>query len=420
MVSLHHGEELVGMMTLASTLPDQFDQEKVEIADEVASQIGISIQHTRMRSSINAERTRLERLIEHLPEGVLLLDERGAVILRNRAAALLGPSVLEIDSEARVTHVRDETLEEFVRAGEGHSREFMVDSLNERVLEVSTRKIDLSGGHGGIIMMIRDATRERRFQQQMNRQERLAAIGQLASGITHDFNNILQSILTYSEFLRRHPSIPDEVKEKVQVITSEAKRGARLVRQILSMGRHSTEAAEEIDLKKKIQELVEILRSVVGDRIELHFRGPLGPCGIIADPTHVDQVLTNLIINARDSMPEGGSIRISLDPLRIRQNRIPPIAGMHPGDWLCLQIRDEGSGIPPEIQERIFEPFFTTKEAGKGTGLGLYQVYGILTRQGGFIDFESRAGEGTTFRLYLPCSGPQGKNGWMEQSDPRD
>ncbi|RMG55150.1 MAG: response regulator, partial [Acidobacteria bacterium] len=177
----------------------------------------------------------------------------------------------------------------------------------------------------------------------------------------------------------------------------------QLIRQILDFSRQSVSQPRPLDLVPFLKETTKFLERTIPENVRLTLEIDVGEHVVNADPTQMQQVVTNLAVNARDAMPQGGELAIRLATLLMEPGQSPPCAGMHPGQWVALSVSDTGMGIPSHVRERMFEPFFTTKKTGKGTGLGLAQVYGIVTQHGGFIDVSSQVGKGTTFTIYLPA-----------------
>jgi signal transduction histidine kinase/ActR/RegA family two-component response regulator len=248
-------------------------------------------------------------------------------------------------------------------------------------------------------------------QQQMLHQERLAAVGQFSAGIAHDFNNILTSIFGYTELLQLAPDTPPAMQRELLPIVSASERAAHLVRQLLDFSRQSTTEPRHIDAAQVVQETCEFLGSLIPETVRIRCDILPGRQIIEADPTQLQQVLTNLALNARDAMPDGGELLLRLNVHHLSEevydiDRQPLAAG----DWLCLSVEDTGSGIAPEVLPRIFEPFFTTKDTGAGTGLGLAQVYGIIAQHHGHLTVQSRPGHGTRFMIYLPLVAGDAQN----------
>jgi signal transduction histidine kinase/CheY-like chemotaxis protein len=255
-----------------------------------------------------------------------------------------------------------------------------------------------------------ELTKRKRMEEQLRRHERLAAVGQLAGGIAHDFNNLLATIILYAQMTLGERTLAPDVARALQTILNESKRAAKLVQQILDFSSRSMMTTKPVDLVSFTKEVVDVLRRTIPENIRLLLDAPsagpeeyAAPLTVEADPTRIQQALMNLALNARDAMPEGGELRVGLSRVETRLEEEPPVAEMSPGAWICLSVSDTGTGITEEAQAHLFEPFFTTKPAGKGTGLGLAQVYGIVKQHKGHIGVETWEGEGTVFRIYLPA-----------------
>jgi len=240
-------------------------------------------------------------------------------------------------------------------------------------------------------------------QKQVIQQERLAAIGQLTGGIAHDFNNLLTSIILSAQILQSKPHLPSDLIPGLDAILEESRRAAKLVQQILDFSRRAMMDTRPIDLVSFVEKTFDILKRTLPEHINLVLEREARKYTVEADPTRIQQVILNLATNARDAMPEGGELHVSLSRIPVREGTEPPLEEMRVGEWICMAVSDTGSGIAPEIQPHIFEPFFTTKPVGQGTGLGLAQVYGIVRQHEGYVGVETTVGEGTTFRIYLPA-----------------
>ncbi len=245
-----------------------------------------------------------------------------------------------------------------------------------------------------------DITQRVLLETQLRQAQRMESIGQLAGGVAHDFNNILAAMLLSIDLISMMEGLNPEVIETFTQIKQAAERAANLTRQLLMFSRRQVVQTRDLDLNEIIADFAKMLKRVVGENIELELE--LQPSSkIVADAGMLDQVLLNLVINARDAMPQGGQIRIQTEPVQITN---PADAESRAGDFVLLSVTDSGCGMPPEILHRIFEPFFTTKEVGRGTGLGLATVYGIIKQHQGWITVDSQVGIGSTFKIYLPVS----------------
>jgi PAS domain S-box-containing protein len=249
---------------------------------------------------------------------------------------------------------------------------------------------------------VEDVTQRKKMKERLRRQERLAVVGQMAGGIAHDFRNFLTGIILYAQIPLRNPDLPSDLRKTLDTIVSEARRAGDLVQQILDFSRRSIMETERIDLVELTHEVADILHKIVPENIDVTLELPSESCIVEADPSRVQQVLMNLALNARDAMAGGGELRIILGRKEIEPGE-EPLVDMSPGKWVTLSISDTGIGMTEDVQEHLFEPFFTTKEPGKGTGLGLAQVYGIVKQHQGHINVETEVSEGTTFTVYLPA-----------------
>jgi signal transduction histidine kinase len=248
------------------------------------------------------------------------------------------------------------------------------------------------------------ARRDRlRLEDQLRQSQKMEAIGQLAGGIAHDFNNLLTAILGYSELLREQLHNAPDALADLEEIAKAGERAASLTRQLLAFSRKQHLEPQVLDLRQIIADIEKMLRRIIGEDIRFH----IGPCDAVtrvkADRSQMEQVLVNLVVNARDAMPRGGTLTVQAGHDDPPSRLLPADAAPAPDGWVSLVVKDTGCGMPPEIQARIFEPFFTTKGAGKGTGLGLSTVYGIVRQSGGHINVESHSDVGTSFTIYLPA-----------------
>ncbi len=254
----------------------------------------------------------------------------------------------------------------------------------------------------GVVARLRVEEEKDTLHEQLRQAQKMEAVGQLAGGIAHDFNNLLQAILGYTEMSL--DVIPEDncVHKDLTLVKQAAERAATLTRQLLAFSRRQILQPKSIDLNQLIADLVGILRRVIGEHIELDVKSSEMLGMVRADRGMIEQVLMNLCVNARDAMPDGGRLTIETCNRTISDEFAGNQAWAKGGDYVCLSVTDTGVGMPPEILEHIFEPFFTTKEVGKGTGLGLAMVYGIIKQHDGFIDAQSTPGQGTKFHIYLP------------------
>jgi len=268
--------------------------------------------------------------------------------------------------------------------------------------EVSGAPLIRDGEVQAVVSVARDITERRRMERELKQQERLAAVGQLAGGIAHDFNNILASIILYAQMPLGQTTLPPAVQGALKTILEESHRAADLVQQILDFSRSAMMQTECVSLVALVEEALTLLERTIPENIRLTAEATSDPCMIQADPTRIHQALTNLALNAKDAMPRGGELRIAVEPMMVEPDIDPPLPEMLPGRWARMTVADSGTGMSEEVREHLFEPFFTTKQPGKGTGLGLAQVYGIVKQHEGHINVETSEGRGSVFTIYLP------------------
>ena len=249
----------------------------------------------------------------------------------------------------------------------------------------------------GVIEEYRDVTQRRRLEAELAQAQKLEAIGRLAGGVAHDFNNLMQVVEGYARRSLRDLAENDPRRENLSEVLASTRRATALTRQLLAFGRRQALRPERLRLNHVIRDMMKMLGRLLGEDIAVHLDLDEGVGPVMADRTQIEQVIMNLAVNARDAMPEGGA-------LTVRTARHLPEPGAGGAPRAVIEVRDTGCGMDEETRSRIFEPFFSTKPAGAGTGLGLATVHGIVHQSGGDIRVESRPGEGTTFRILLPLA----------------
>jgi PAS domain S-box-containing protein len=256
----------------------------------------------------------------------------------------------------------------------------------------------------GITGFVRDITERRLLEEHLRQSQKLEAIGRLAGGVAHDFNNILMSIMGSADVLLLEARPDDPARSEAEEIKQSVQRGAGLTRQLLAFSRRQAASPRLIDLGEVVGGMDTMLRRLIGPEIDFELVRPDQDVSVIADPAQIEQVVLNLVINARDAMPGGGRLVARVDEVELDE----PAAMVHvegkPGTYARLSVSDSGTGIDESTRARLFEPFFTTKEQGKGTGLGLSIVYGIVRQSGGYIGVLSEPGRGATFVIHLPIA----------------
>jgi two-component system cell cycle sensor histidine kinase/response regulator CckA len=248
----------------------------------------------------------------------------------------------------------------------------------------------------------RDITERRRLETQLQQAQKMDAIGKLAGGVAHDFNNLLMVISAYAELMLDSVAPEHPLRRNVQEIMTASRRAADLTRQLLAFGRKQVQSLQLVDLNWIVEEINKMLPRLIGEDIELIFAPGQNLGKVKADLVQIEQIVMNLAANARDAMPKGGKLTIETANVQLDEDYVQEHSIVPAGDYVLLAVTDSGTGIASEHMAHIFEPFYTTKEAGKGTGLGLATVYGIVKQNGGFVWVYSEPGLGTTFKIYLP------------------
>ena len=345
---------------------------------------------------------------DRLPVAILRLAVGGEIIHSNRMARdVLGLPRTEGVTLQRVLEglgrpVSDWLDDALQGRGLGKSEFLRLKSNDKEVfLQVSLGRIEDPTGTS-LIAILHDATELKSLEAQFVQSQKMQAIGELAGGVAHDFNNLLTAISGHSDLLLlRHDQGDPDYADLIQ-ITQNANRAAALVGQLLAFSRKQTLRPEVLDLREVLADLTHLLNRLVGEKTTLTLVHDPVLKNIRADKRQLEQVLMNLVVNARDAMPNGGDIRIETGSQRLLSPLLRDRATVTPGDYITVQVSDKGCGIPQDKLQKVFEPFFTTKRQGEGTGLGLSTAYGIVKQSGGFIFVDSTVGHGTTFTLMFP------------------
>ena len=387
--------------------------DKVPLRDHTGQVIGlIGIGHDiteRKRSEtereqllarVQAQAEQITQIVESVPEGMLLLDAAGQVLLTNPAARRDLAVLTGAEISARVTVLGGRPLAELMApppSGPWHELH-----AGSRTIALTAQPISSAAAPGSWLFVTNDITELREQQRYREAQERLATVGQLAAGIAHDFNNIMGAIMLYAGLLEKASELPPRYLRYVATIRQQADHAANLIRQILDFSRRAPMERNAHDLLSQVKELIKLLERTLHEDIKLYVRYDRNEYIVQADPTRLQQALMNLALNARDAMPQGGQLTFSLSALALAPGQPTPLPDLKPGSWVRMEVADTGTGILPEHMQHVFEPFFTTKAPGHGTGLGLAQVYGIVKQHDGAIDVTSQVGVGTTFAIFLP------------------
>ena len=405
---------------------DTLEDDALRGVFQLASQIAERLSHLALNNIRQAQllarlmeseflQRRLFTAMERAGDAMLFCDASGRVIYANHAAERLfdrwfsgleDPQVFRphVLPDARLTCDVPEdrwfreprrVVGEFDFAGENGRRRYVAFSLSP-IQDQSENRTDW-------LVVCQDISRLKELEMELIQSRKMEAVGNLASGIAHDFNNLLQVISGHAEILAVDLPEKSESRNLAQTIAEASHRAAILTQQLLTFSRQHPMRARPMDVNQCVTQLLKMLHRVLGEHITIEFKASEDLPRIYGDPSQIDQVLINLCVNARDAMPDGGRLTITTETVEFSGNyRTTHMETLPRGRYVCLSVADTGMGITPEILTRIFEPFFTTKEMGKGTGMGLATVYGIVSKHQGAIDVLSTPGRGTTFRIYLP------------------
>lgn len=392
---------VLGVINAESTQLDFFGDDDERLLITIAGQMATALERLRLFAETDQRAEQIGQIIRSVPDGVLLLDEDGRLLQVNPAARIYLTQLNGAGVGETITRLGDRPLMQLLTSPPGGRwHEIRQD---KRIFEALARPLAAGPTSGGWVLLLRDVTRQREVQEQLQRQERLVAVGQLAAGIAHDFNNQLGAILLHAQLLGRAAVLGERERERIAIIQQQTRHTAAMIEQILDFSRRAVLERQPLELRALLAEQVALLQRTLPEHIQVTLEGAPDEYIVQADPTRMQQMVMNLAINARDAMPQGGQFSLRLQRLRLPRANDLPLAEMRPGEWVQLTVRDSGMGMTPEVQAHLFEPFFTTKPPGTGTGLGLAQVYGIVGQHDGHITVQSRLGEGTTFTIYLPA-----------------
>ncbi|MBJ6751843.1 PAS domain S-box protein [Geomonas anaerohicana] len=428
-----HGE-MIGLFQFSDPAPGLMSAEKVALYEDLVDYIAISFSKLRADQALLEASQYNQQIIAGAQEGIIVYDRQLRCQVWNPymeqftglgAGEMLGrrpQEVIPALKESGVVALLARSLE-----GEESSPvdfRFSVEQTGRSGWVTDTRAPlkDVQGNIIGVITTVRDITAERRLEEQLRQAQKMEAVGLLAGGVAHDFNNVLQVIMGYCSLLAADPKLDDEQKGEVEQILVSAERAAQLTKGLLAFSRKQVMEPRRVNLCDIVQHVQKFLVRIIGEDITLKVvQCPKPELPVIADSGHIEQVLINLATNARDAMAKGGTLTVGMEVVQVEGATETEFGHAEPGSYACVIMSDTGCGMDEETRGRIFEPFFTTKEVGKGTGLGMAIVYGIVKQHAGFINVYSEPGVGTTFRVYLPLAKDDGTQaaGPVELPPPR-
>ena len=382
------------------------------------------------RKRVEQQQQRLVKVIEQVSEGIIITDTDGIIQYVNPAEEIIsGYSGSELIGRSfdvfQSVHQSENFITdmwETIKSGRVWSGKFVnrkKDGTEYHVQKNISPVYDESGNLTNFVAIKHDVTGQLALEKQLLHSQKMEAIGTLASGIAHDFNNILQVVLGHAEQLEDDDEMPLRLKEQLGTLTGATLNGAELVKRLMLFSRKAETNPRPLDINEQILQIKKLLYRTIHKNIEIEIVPSKEIDPIKADPIQIEQVIMNLVLNARDAMPMGGKITLETANVSLDSAFCANHVGVSPGRFVSLRISDNGSGIPEDVLPHIFEPFFTTKAPGHGTGLGLSTVHWIVNSQGGIVTCESKSGLGTTFNVYLPAMDlPQVPVAAPEQSKP--
>ncbi len=407
-------EQFFGNIVVASRNREAFSNKQLELITAFSNQIGVAIENAILFERLRKSEERYMDLFEHSPDMYHIVNHEGIIISCNHTEAerlgyrkeeLIGQPVTRLYPAVYHTEARALLNEIFAKNQEIKGmEEQMVHSKGELIdVSVSTSLI-YDESRKPILMRVvaRDITEKKKMEAKIFHAQRIDSIGNLAGGVAHDFNNILTSILGSTTIMKRKMKKNDPWFRFVDIIETAAKRGAGFTRQLLTFARKSNVQFRPVVLNDIIEETLHLFEHSTDKTISVKKILTSEVCLVNGDDGQIQQSLLNLLINARDAMPDGGGISVQSEKINFDTRTHSPVTESRTGEYVAISVTDHGMGMERQIQQRIFEPFFTTKEQGKGTGLGLAVVYGVVNSHNGFITVQSEPGIGSQFTLYFP------------------
>ena len=367
----------------------------------------------RAEEELRQREERFRSLIENASDMITVMNHEAVIRYQSPSAErILGYSPDEMIGQSAFSYVHPDDMAKTREAlGRAMQQPGVLVTLavrlkhrdgSWRLIEAIGRNIRYDRAERQIVLNSRDITQASKLEEQLRQSQKMEAIGQLSGGVAHDFNNILTVVQMHLAQFESHPALPADLKEPVLEIKQFTERASNLTRQLLAFSRRQTIQLRVLDLNEVTSHLTRMLQRILGEDIRMQLHYSPHPTTVYADAGMMEQVLLNLVVNARDAMPKGGRLIVETSLVELTESQAAQSPLARAGTFVCLSVSDSGCGIPADVLPKIFEPFFTTKDVGKGTGLGLATVYGIVQQHEGWINTYSEVGKGTTFRIHLP------------------
>jgi signal transduction histidine kinase/ActR/RegA family two-component response regulator/HAMP domain-containing protein len=383
-----------GVFCIHTTKTRDFTGDEVQFLLACATAIGMAV----ARKRADAEVQKLAAFAQLNPNPALEFAADGAIIYFNDAAQKLASSVHKNNPREVLPPDIGEIVRDCLRTRRSKLRQ--ETKLDGRTLSWSFHPMLPSNV---VHCYVEDTTERLSLEAQLRQSQKMESVGQLAAGVAHDFNNMLTIIQGHSSSLLARPTLPEEISDPIQAVYFAAERAASLTRQLLMFSRKNVMQPRPLDLRETVGNMTKMLQRLIGENISLEFHPPAGLPLVLGDGGMMEQVVMNLSVNARDAMLNGGTLTIIVADVRIDENYMQTHPEAHAGRFVRLRVTDTGCGMDAKTLAHIFEPFFTTKEIGKGTGLGLATVYGIVKQHDGWLEVNSEPGKGTTFDIFFPA-----------------
>jgi PAS domain S-box-containing protein len=406
------GEEVCGVMTFFSARKQKRDQQLLDILVELGKQLDRFVARKRDEEMLRDTTQTLKALVYAAPVAIHITDLEGKVQLWNptaerifgwTAAEIMGQTLPAIQGDRDAAGENQSLIAQ--HSGSRHGSPIRCPRKDGTVIEVNlstAQLVDAAGTVLGVLSIRMDLTQQKKLEDQLRQAHKMEAVGQLAGGVAHDFNNLLTVIMGYSEEMIEKLRPEDPMRALLQEVHKAGERAAGLTRQLLAFSRKQILQPRVLDLNELVANVQKMLGRLIGEDIQLSINLAPGLGRVKADPGQIEQILINLAVNARDAMPTGGKLSIETNNVVIDEGQALTCAELPPGRYVRLVVGDTGCGMDVRTLDHMFEPFFTTKELGKGTGLGLATVYGIIKQSGGHVRASSELGKGASFEIYLP------------------
>ncbi len=405
--------QTIGVMQIQSSKLNPYSQVDIDLLIAMVNVSSVAIRNARLIHDLQMSEANYRNVIEQSKDAIYILYENRFDLVNHSFLNLFGYSCTEVCSPefSFLNLVAPSSKDLILRRNEMRMKgelppacyEFLALTKSGQEIEVEASMTEISYRGGTAVQgIIRDISERKRLEEQLRQSQKMEGIGRLAGGVAHDFNNILTVVAGHVDMALMSLDPRDPLQEDIQAIKKATDKATALTRQLLAFSRRQTLQPKVIELNRIITNLDKMLRRIIGEDIDMIFKPSNNLWRVEADPGQLEQIIINLVVNARDAMPKGGSLTIETENVHLSEEYTRQRTDVKPGPYVLMAISDTGCGMSADVLSHIFEPFYTTKETGKGTGLGLSTVYGIVKQSGGHVACYSEEGHGTSFKIYLP------------------